>query len=314
MPAPFGPIRPMRSPRITRVEKIRSDRPVAPAKPLAMPLASNTSLPDCSACSTCRRTLPICSRRAARSARIASSALTRPSFLRPPRLDALAHPHFLFGELLVELVREHLLVGERLFLAPQVGGVVARPRRQLAAIELDDPRRQPLEERAVVGDEHHGAFVLGEKALEPLDRLDVEVVGRLVEQQQIRLADQRARQQHAPAPSARQRVDDRVRRQLEPRQDQLDVVLAQPGLVLFEMVRVPFGDDVEDRAVRGQRHVLLEARDRAATAGATPCRRRARISPLRIFSSVDLPVPLRPITDTRSRASICIATSSSSGR
>ena len=37
-------------------------------------------------------------------------------------------------------------------------------------------------------------------------------------------------------------------------------------------------------------------------------------SALRIFNSVDLPVPLRPIIDTRSRGSICSATPSSSGR
>ena len=44
-----------------------------------MPSASNTILPDGSAWSICRRTLPIWSRRAARSARMAISAFTRPS-------------------------------------------------------------------------------------------------------------------------------------------------------------------------------------------------------------------------------------------
>jgi len=38
-------------------------------------------------------------------------------------------------------------------------------------------------------------------------------------------------------------------------------MLAQPGFVFFQMVRMPFGDDVEDRAVGGERNVLLEARD-----------------------------------------------------
>ena len=38
-------------------------------------------------------------------------------------------------------------------------------------------------------------------------------------------------------------------------------MLPEPRLVLFQMMRVPFGDDVEDGSVRGQRHVLLETRD-----------------------------------------------------
>ena len=40
------------------------------------------------------------------------------------------------------------------------GGVVAGPRRQPAAIELDDPRGEPLEERAVVGDEDDRAGIV----------------------------------------------------------------------------------------------------------------------------------------------------------
>ena len=70
---------------------------------------------------------------------------------------------------------------------------------------------EALEEGAIVSHEHHRAAVVGEKGLEPGDRLDVEMIGRLVEQQQIGLADERPRQQHAALPSARQRVDNRRR-------------------------------------------------------------------------------------------------------
>ena len=38
------------------------------------------------------------------------------------------------------------------------------------------------------------------------------------------------------------------------------------------------------------------------------------VSPLMIFSKVDLPVPLRPISDRRSRGSTCIATLSRRGK
>ena len=39
------------------------------------------------------------------------------------------------------------------------------------------------------------------------------------------------------------------------------MVFAQPRFVFFQMMRVPFGDDVEDRAVGRERDVLLESGD-----------------------------------------------------
>ena len=134
--------------------------------------------------------------------------------------------------------------------------------------------------------------VLGEKRLEPLDGVDVEVVGRLVEQQHIGLCDERARQEHTPSPAAGQRVDDGVWREIEVRQHELDALFQPPAVALLElvlqdaqpleesvcpvlrnierhvMVRAdqraeitePVGDDVEDGTGIGQGHVLLEPR------------------------------------------------------
>ena len=52
-----------------------------------------------------------------------------------------------------------------------------------------------------------GALVLGEEALEPGDGLGVEVVRRLVEQQQVGRGEQQPAERHAPALAARERVD-----------------------------------------------------------------------------------------------------------
>ena len=102
-------------------------------------------------------------RRALRAHRL--SARTRPSFrvrraLIPWRSHASSSASFLsnFSCWTASLASDF-------FLPPQVGRVVAGPRRQPAAIELDDARREPLEERAVVGDEHDRAVVVGEEAL-----------------------------------------------------------------------------------------------------------------------------------------------------
>jgi len=64
--------------------------------------------------------------------------------------------------------------------------------RAASALELEHGRRHRLEEPAVVGDEHDGGVDRRQLALEPLEALDVEVVRRLVEQQQVGVARQRA--------------------------------------------------------------------------------------------------------------------------
>ena len=58
-----------------------------------------------------------------------------------------------------------------------------------------------------MSDEEAGAPAFPEKCLQPLDGFDVEMVGGFVEQQQVRLSGQSARQQHAAAHSARKRVE-----------------------------------------------------------------------------------------------------------
>jgi hypothetical protein len=55
-----------------------------------------------------------------------------------------------------------------------------------------------------VGDEDQGALPGLQEAFEPVDRLDVEVVGGLVEQQQVGRGYQGARQQHAALHAAGQ--------------------------------------------------------------------------------------------------------------
>ncbi len=70
----------------------------------------------------------------------------------------------------------------------QVRRVVALVGVEPAAVDLGDPLGHVVEEVPVVGDGKHGAGVLREVLLEPLHRLGVQVVGRLVEQQQVGLA------------------------------------------------------------------------------------------------------------------------------
>ena len=86
---------------------------------------------------------------------------------------------------------------EPLLLLLEPARVVALPGNALTAIELEDPAGDVVEEVAVVRDRDDRARVLLQERLEPRHRFGVEVVGRLVEQQQVGLLQQQAAQRDA---------------------------------------------------------------------------------------------------------------------
>ena len=90
-----------------------------------------------------------------------------------------------------------LLGGEGLFLALQEGVVVTRPVEHAAAIDLEDPRREPPEERPVVGHEQERPIPAAQEFLEPGNGVDVEVVRRLVEEEEIGVGDKGPGEEHA---------------------------------------------------------------------------------------------------------------------
>ena len=93
----------------------------------------------------------------------------------------------------------------RLLPAPLVPRAVEEERLRTA--ELEHRGRHGLEEPAVVGDEDHRGVERRQLALEPLEALDVEVVRRLVEQQQVGIAGEGARERGARQLAARERVE-----------------------------------------------------------------------------------------------------------
>ena len=81
-------------------------------------------------------------------------------------------------------------------------GVVARVQRELSAADMHNVRDAGSEEIPVVRDQHQGAAVAGQPLLQPHHRIEVEVVGRFVEQQQVRARDERLREVEAHPPAA----------------------------------------------------------------------------------------------------------------
>ena len=81
------------------------------------------------------------------------------------------------------------------------------PRRLRVALEGEDVRRDAIEEPAIVRDHHGAAGEVEQRLLEGAQRVDVEVVGRLVEEQDVAARAQHLRQMDAVALAAREVAD-----------------------------------------------------------------------------------------------------------
>ena len=63
--------------------------------------------------------------------------------------------------------------------------VALEPDDVAVALEREHVRREAVEEPAIVGDDHRAAGEVVERLLERAQRVDVEIVGRLVEEQDV---------------------------------------------------------------------------------------------------------------------------------
>src|SRR4029079_8895681 len=119
-----------------------------------------------------------------------------------PAPGVLAHPVQFVAEAFLEFLVAPAGHLQAVRLLLQVGGVVALIGIGPATIELEDPLRDVVEEVPVVGYRPNGARILGEVLLQPLHALGIEMVGRLVQEQEIWLLQQQPAQRHEkPLPS-----------------------------------------------------------------------------------------------------------------
>ena len=85
---------------------------------------------------------------------------------------------------------------------PVIPGVpLAQP-----GLKLKNVIGRVLEEPAVVGDDQHAGFREAQKAFQPLDRLEIEVIRRFVEQEQVGVLQQEPGERQAPALPAAERA------------------------------------------------------------------------------------------------------------
>ena len=188
-----------------------------------------------------------------------------------------------------------LLLGDELFelgAAGRVERVVgALVEVELLAVEMQDRADRAVQQVAVVADDEHGVRIAGEEVLEPDRAFEVEIVGRLVQQQDVGAREEHARERHAHPPAAGEigagaRLGRRV--EAEAVQDRggpglggMGVDVRQPRLDLGDAGGVArglglgekggaFGVGFEhgvDEAVAGRRRLLGHAADAGAARG-----------------------------------------------
>ena len=123
---------------------------------------------------------------------------------------ALLHAadHFLLAGKLALLV----VIGSQLRLAQLAlfrskSGVIALVGAQMMVLDLEDAVYAAVEKIAVMRNDEDAAAVRGQILLQPLEHADVQVIGRLVQDQQIRLFQQQRRQSQPRPLAARKRGD-----------------------------------------------------------------------------------------------------------
>ena len=84
------------------------------------------------------------------------------------------------------------------------GVVVALIKRQLAVFEVQDRADGAVQKPAVVADDDDGVGIFRKIAFQPERAFEVEVVGRLVQKQQIGGGEEHAGKRHAHSPAARE--------------------------------------------------------------------------------------------------------------
>ena len=101
------------------------------------------------------------------------------------RLRTGAYPLELFRERALACRALLLLECETCLLLFEPAGVVALKWEAATTVDLENPASHVVEEVAIMGDGDDAALIVVQEAFEPGDRLGVEMVGRLVEQEQV---------------------------------------------------------------------------------------------------------------------------------
>jgi hypothetical protein len=119
----------------------------------------------------------------------------------------------------------------------QPGGVVALPGDAVTAVQLQNPAGDVVQEIAIVGDGDDRAAVLLQVPFQPGHGLGIQVVGRLVQQQDVGRLEQQPAQGHPPPLAAGEDGDRGVRRRAaQGVHGQLQAAVQVPGVEVVQLI------------------------------------------------------------------------------
>ena len=107
------------------------------------------------------------------------------------RFNASSHPHLFLRQQFVGLGLGHRFCGYFGFFQEQIALKIALVRVQMPAVQLHDAGRHLVQKSPVVGDDKHTAFELHQQVLQPLNTVQIQMVGRLVQKQNVGQRHQR---------------------------------------------------------------------------------------------------------------------------
>ena len=110
-----------------------------------------------------------------------------------------------------------------------------------------------------MGHKQAGGDVLGQKLLQPEDGVDIQVVGGLVQQQNVGVADQGPGQQHPPLGAAGEGLEQRLAIQIQPVQHPLHLLFMLP-LLSSDCRMGMLGHHLEDRPDNPRGDILGDQR------------------------------------------------------
>ena len=153
----------------------------------------------------------------------------------PAGLNAFADPDFFLCQQLVSLCCNGVFLGELLLFLQLVLREVARIRAQLAPIQLDDAGGHPIQKDAIMGNGDNTAAEIYQQFFKPFDRVQVQVVGRLIQQQYIGPGNQCLCECHSLACATREISNARLWIQMQALQGFFYPLLPVPGIVGFNL-------------------------------------------------------------------------------
>ncbi len=193
---------------------------------------------------------------------------------------------------------------------------------QLAIVEMQDPLHGAVQQATVMADDDDGMGIVVQIAFQPQRPFEVEIVGRLVQQQHSRAPRTAPRQRHPHPPAAREGrtgLQHFLRREAQALEDRRGpglgrpgVDIGQPGLDLGDAGRIMGGLGLKPSGwrVRYRRPARCREARSPRTAPPAPPHRCGRgraagsrphpapVSPRISRNSVVLPAPLRPTRPT----------------